>query len=99
MLRAAAASALNDGEALVESGRYVAAYISNKLRRTSTGEYSMSDNELNAMIIRLNAFEIRLKELEGGNNTRTRDVTETVTETMEQAQAIANTRGLNLPPA
>ncbi len=99
VLRAAAASALNDEEALVESGRYVAAYISDKLRRTNTGEYSMSDNELNAMIIRLSAFEIRLRELEGENDTRAQDVTETITKTMEQAQTIANTRGLNLPSA
>ena len=92
VLRAAAASALNDGEALVESGRYVAAYIGDKLRRANTGEYSMSDDELKDMIIRLGDFEIRLRELEGKNDTRARDVTETITRTMEQAQAIANKR-------
>ncbi len=60
VLRAASAATLADDEAFVESGRYVEAYLQEKLQRTRQGNYELSESELSSILTRLRAFENQL---------------------------------------
>ncbi len=92
VLRAAAASALDDDGAFVESGRYVEAYITNKLQRMEEGTYIMSDAELETTLLRLGAFNTQLEELSAAGDRRAREVREAMLELFEEVEALARER-------
>ena len=92
VLRAAAASALEDDDIFVESGRYVRAYISNKLRRVEAGAYNLSAEELETTQLRLTAFDTRLGELARAGGRRAGDVHEAIRELLEEIEALAGQR-------
>ena len=92
VLRAAAASALEDDDIFVESGRYVRAYISNKLRRVEAGTYNLSAEELETTQLRLTAFDTRLGELARAGGRRAGDVHEAIRELLEEIEALAGQR-------
>jgi len=94
VLRAAAALALEDREAFVESGRYVALFIRDKLRRASEGTYVISDYELDIMQERLTVFDTMLKELEGNPvaERRGREVEDVIGELRANVEELARER-------
>ena len=93
VLRAAAASALDDEAAFVESGRYVYGYLASKLRRAEEGTYVMSDEELQTTQNRLQAFDIRLGEMSEAGGLRAADVHADIRELIEEFEALASERG------
>ncbi|MYF69270.1 MAG: hypothetical protein F4181_04475, partial [Proteobacteria bacterium] len=93
VLRAAAASALDDDATFVESGRYVHGYLASKLERAEQGAYVISDEELETTRNRLQAFDIRLTELSEAGGLRAADVHADIRELIEEFEAIARERG------
>ena len=93
VLRAAAASALDDNATFVESGRYVHGYLASKLERAEQGNYVISDEELETTRNRLQAFDIRLTELSEAGGLRAADVHADIRELIEEFEAIARERG------
>ena len=93
VLRAAAASALDDDATFVESGRYVYGFLASKLGRAEEGTYIISDEELETTRNRLQAFDIRLTELSDAGGLRAADVHTDILELIEQLEAIARERG------
>lgn len=93
VLRAAAASALDDEAVFIESGRYVHGYLASKLERTEQGTYAMSDEELQTTQNRLQAFDIRLGEMSEAGGLRAADVHADIRELIEAFEAIARERG------
>ena len=93
VLRAAAASALDDDATFVESGRYVYGFLASKLGRAEEGTYIISDEELETTRNRLQAFDIRLTELSDAGGLRAADVHADILELIEQLEAIARERG------
>ena len=93
VLRAAAASALDDEATFVESGRYVYGYLASKLRRAEEGTYVMSDEELQTTQNRLLAFDIRLGEMSEAGGLRAADVHADIRELIEEFEAMAGERG------
>ena len=93
VLRAAAASALDDDEAFVESGRYVYVYLADKLERARLGAYVISDEELETTRNRLQAFDIRLTELSEAVGPRAADVHDDIRGLIEEFDALARERG------
>ena len=93
VLRAAAASALDDDATFVESGRYVHGYLASKLGRAEQGAYVISDEELETTRNRLQAFDIRLTELSEAGGLRAADVHADIRELIEEFEAIARERG------
>lgn len=96
VLRAAAALALEDREAFVESGRYVALYIQDKLARARQGTYVISDYELDIMQERLTVFDTMLKQLEGNPvaERRGREVEDVMRALLGEVQQLARERGI-----
>ena len=95
VLRAAAVLALEDREAFVESGRYVATYINDKLRRAREGTYVISDYELSIMEERLTVFDTMLKQLEGNPvaERRGQEVEDLISELRDEVEALVRERG------
>ena len=93
VLRAAAASALDDDATFVESGRYVHGYLASKLERAEQGAYVISDEELETTRNRLQAFDIRLTELSEAGGLRAADVHGDIRDLIEEFEAIARERG------
>ena len=92
VLRAAAASALDDDATFVESGRYVHGYLASKLERAEQGAYVISDEELETTRNRLQAFDIRLTELSEAGGLRAADVHADIRELVEEFEALATER-------
>lgn len=92
VLRAAAASALDDDAAFVESGRYVYGFLASKLERAGQGTYVISDDELETTRNRLQAFDIRLTELSEAGGLRAADVHADIRELIEDFEALARER-------
>lgn len=93
VLRAAAASALDDDDVFIESGRYVHAFLASKLARAEQGTYVISDEELATTQSRLGAFDIRLTEIAGAGGTRASDVHDNIRGLSEEFEALARERG------
>lgn len=93
VLRAAAASALDDEAAFVESGRYVYGYLASKLERAEQGTYAISDEELETTRNRLQAFDIRLTELSEAGGLRAADVHSDILQLIEEFDTLARERG------
>ena len=93
VLRAAAASALENDAAFVESGRYVHGYLASKLGRAEQGTYVISDEELQTTRNRLQAFDLRLSELSEAGGRRAADVHADIRELIEAFEALAEERG------
>ena len=93
VLRAAAASALDDDAAFVESGRYVYSFLASKLARAEEGTYVISDEELETTRNRLTAFDIRLTEMAEAGGRRAEDVHDDILELIEEFDALARERG------
>ena len=93
VLRAAAASALDDDAVFIESGRYVYAYLASKLERAEQGTYVISDEELETTRNRLTAFDIRLTEMAEAGGRRAADVHGDILELIEEFEALARERG------
>ena len=93
VLRAAAASALDDEATFIESGRYVHGYLASKLLRAEQGTYVISDEELETTRNRLQAFDIRLTELSEAGGLRAADVHADIRDLIEEFEAIARERG------
>ena len=91
VLRAAAALALEDREAFVESGRYVASFIRDRLRRANEGSYVISDYELGIMEERLTVFDRMLQQLQGDPvaERRGREVEDAMRTLLAQVRGIA----------
>lgn len=92
VLRAAAAVALEDDDAFVESGRYVHAYITSKLLRMENGTYVMSDAELETTLRRLGAFNNTLEALADAGGRRAGEVRNSMAELLEEVEALARER-------
>ena len=92
VLRAAAASALDDDAAFVESGRYVYGFLASKLERAEQGTYVISDEELETTRNRLQAFDIRLTELSEAGGLRAADVHADIRGLIEDFEALARER-------
>ena len=93
VLRAAAASALDDVAIFVESGRYVHAYLRSKLERAEQGTYVISDEELETTQLRLTAFDSKLTELAEAGGLRAADVHDDIREMIREFEALARERG------
>ena len=93
VLRAAAASALDDDAVFIESGRYVYGFLANKLARAEQGAYVISDEELETTRNRLAAFDLRLTEIAESGGRRAADVHEDILELIEKFDALARERG------
>ncbi len=89
VLRAAAASSLDDEAAFVESGRYVHGYLANKLERARLGTYVISDEELQTTQNRLQAFDLRLTELSQAGGSRAADVHADIVDLIGEFESMA----------
>ena len=98
VLRAAAASALDDDAAFVESGRYVYGYLASKLARAEQGTYVISDEELQTTRNRLTAFDLRLTQVAEAGGRRAANVHDDIRELIEEFEAIARERGQEPAP-
>ena len=91
VLRAAAAAALNDHAAFIESGRYVASYLNGKLERTRQESYTMSDIELVTIIRRLTAFNSQLGQITRAA-TRGQEVQDSIADLLRDYTDLRNER-------
>ena len=93
VLRAAAASSLDDGAVFVESGRYVHNYLADKLQRAEQGSYFISDEELQTTRNRLAAFDVTLRDLSAAGEPRAADVGQDIRELIRRFEILARRRG------
>ena len=93
VLRAAAASALEDDAIFVESGRYVHSFLLNKLDRAEQGAYVISDEELETTLLRLTAFDAKLTQLAEAGERRAVGVHEDIRDLLDEFEALARERG------